>query len=273
MIDWAFGWLGWAWGGVAFAITFLFTLTVEYVKRHPVYFVLAFFAFLRMWGTTVRTGYAGVLFSFGRAKKVLEPGFHPMIPVVQEVRKLPIRSLTLQLPPQRLTSQDGLVYDIDATLVMRISDPVKASTEIDDLRAGCITVLSLAVAEVIRTHSHEELATKGALDAEIAARVGHDLDRWGVTVEQAGLNTIAPTRTTTRLSQQRQRIQERADVLRPLLAAGLSAETALASVGADVATGRAVARAVSSVSSEGEAGRGDGDGRSAGGGGRRAAGR
>ena len=49
--------------------------------------VLAFVAFLRMCGTTVQTGYAGVLFSFGRAKKVLEPGFHPLIPIVQEVRQ------------------------------------------------------------------------------------------------------------------------------------------------------------------------------------------
>ena len=162
MIDGAFGWLGWAWGTTFWAVGWLIALVVEYVKGHPLYFVFAFFAFLRMWGTTVRTGYAGVLFVFGRATKVLEPGFHAMIPVVHEVRKLPIRSVTLELPPQRLTSADGLVYDIDATLVMRIADPVKACTEIDDLRAGCVAVLSLAVAEAIRTKTREDLASKSA---------------------------------------------------------------------------------------------------------------
>jgi regulator of protease activity HflC (stomatin/prohibitin superfamily) len=231
MIEWVFSWLLWAWGLVVAAVKWVLAAILEWARKNPVYVFLMFVAFLRMWGTTVRTGYAGVLFAFGRAKKVLEPGFHPMIPVVHEVRKLPVRSLTLDLPPQRLATADGLVYDIDATLVMRISDPVKATTQIDDLRAGCTAVLALAVAEVIRTKTREQLAAKAALDAEIAVRVQADLDRWGVTVEQAGLNTIAPTRTTTRLSQQRKRLLERADALRLCLAAGLTPQTALALLG------------------------------------------
>ncbi|MGL4550373.1 MAG: SPFH domain-containing protein [Gemmataceae bacterium] len=231
MIDWLSGLLPWAWGVAAWAVTQALSLVVGWAKRNPVYVGLMLLAFVRMWGTTVRTGYAGVLFVYGRAGKVLEPGFHPMVPVVHEVRKVPVRSLTLDLPPQRLATADGLVFDIDATLVMRISDPVKATTEIDDLRAGCITVLSLAVADVIRTKTREQLASKSALDAEIAARLQGGLARWGVTVEQAGLNTVAPTHTTTRLSQQRRRILERAGVAQQLLAGGLTAEAALMLLG------------------------------------------
>src|SRR5262249_28712900 len=125
MIEWALGWLWWALGVVGWALRSVVDLVVWYAKQHPMYAALTVFAFIRMWGRAIQTGQAGVLFVFGRRRKVLEPGFHPLIPVVQEVRKLPIRSVTIQLPPQRLASADGLVFDVDATLVMRISDPVK----------------------------------------------------------------------------------------------------------------------------------------------------
>jgi hypothetical protein len=228
MIDW----LATAWATLRLWLDLSWAFLLDRISRNPIATMLAVLAFVRLWGTTVQTGYAGVLFSFGRAKKVLEPGFHPLIPIIQDVRKLPIRSVTVELPPQRLTSADGLVYDVDATLVLRITDPIKATVEIDHLRAGCVTVLSLAVAEVIASQTALQRATKGDLDAAITQRVQADLERWGVTVEQAGLNTIAPTRTTTRLSQQYQRLRERAVAYARLCEAGLPMATALTLLGA-----------------------------------------
>jgi hypothetical protein len=225
-------WFWWAWDWLTFLLSTTWNLIVRFAWRNPVTFTLMLFGFARLWGTTIQTGYAGVLFRFGRAVKILEPGFHPLIPLIQDVRKLPVRSVTLQVPPQRLMNADGLVYDVDATLVMRIVDPIRATIEIDDLRAGCVTVLALAVADVITTSDRERLGVRGDLDAALNARVQPDLERWGIHVEQVGFNTIAPTRTTTRLSQQRQRTQERASVLHQLLDGGLTTETALALLGA-----------------------------------------
>src|SRR3954466_5387539 len=79
---------------------------VGYAVRHPGQVLLVLFALLRTLGTTVQTGQAGVLFSFGRARRVLEPGFHPLIPFLQRVRQIPIRSVTLDLHKQRVTTAD-----------------------------------------------------------------------------------------------------------------------------------------------------------------------
>ncbi|MFQ3649448.1 MAG: SPFH domain-containing protein [Gemmataceae bacterium] len=213
-------WWNWAWSWLTYLVSSAWQIVVQFAQRNPVTFTLLMVGFLRLWGTTVQTGYAGVLFRFGRAVKILEPGFHPLLPIIQEVRKLPIRSITLQIPPQRIMNADGLVYDADATLVMRIVDPIKATVEIDNLRHGCITTLALGVAEVITSSDRQRLGARGDLDAELSKRVQAGLERWGIQVEQAGFNTIAPTRTTTRLSQQRQRTQERAAVLQWLIRAG-----------------------------------------------------
>jgi len=231
MIEWVLGWLWWAWASVTAVVAFALDFLVGWAWRNPVAAAAALFGFIRMWGTTVQTGQAGVLFAWGRPVKILEPGFHALIPLFQTVRVLPARSVTLAPPPQRVTTADGLVFDAEATLVFRISDPIKATVEVDDLRAGCLAALALAVAHVVGHKTRPQLAAKGGLDGELRERVQETLTAWGVTVEQAGFNTIAPTRTTTRLTQQANRVRERAAALAILTAAGVPTETALALLG------------------------------------------
>ena len=95
-------------------------------------------AIIRATGALVESGHAGLLFSFGRAKKVVSPGFQLLIPFLQIVRIMPVRSQTINLAAQQVTTLDGLVYDVDSILVYRISDVRKAFIEIDDLKKGMI---------------------------------------------------------------------------------------------------------------------------------------
>ena len=67
---------------------------ISYAKENPVKTLIFAYFVIRMFGTTVQTGWKGVLFSFGRVKRELEPGFHLLIPFVQRVRKTPIRRPT-----------------------------------------------------------------------------------------------------------------------------------------------------------------------------------
>jgi uncharacterized protein (TIGR03000 family) len=183
---------------------------VRYARQHPVVVFLAILAIVRSFGTTVQSGYAGVLFSFGRAKKVLEPGFHPLIPVVQKVRHTPVRSVTLDLPRQRVTTGDGLVYDVHTSIVYHVEDPIRAATAIDDVKRGVGNLVPLVVHDLMREQTRQTLADRAALDHELAARTRQALERWGLAVEQAGMSSISPTRPTLRLTQLPARVAERA---------------------------------------------------------------
>src|SRR5262245_218239 len=187
--DWLINGLGW-----------LIDVVVGFAKRRPYVVAVIVLAILRSLGTTVQTGWAGVLFSWGRARKVLEPGFHPLIPIVQQVKQTPIRSITLHLPRQRVTTADGLVYDVDTTIVFRVEDPITALTAVADLRKGVTDRVPLLVAEVMRSRTREGLSARAEIDSELTTRAQEALRRWGLTVEQAGLSSIAPTRTTARLA-------------------------------------------------------------------------
>ena len=206
---------------------------VNYVKEHPVNSVIFAVIVLRLFGTTVQTGWKGVLFSFGRARRELEPGFHMLVPFVQRVRKIPIRSITLHLPMQRITTADGLVYDVQANLVYRIVDPTRSFVQIADFRKGCEAVLPVIIQDLLGTQTHAQLQERKALDEEFTRRAEVKLERWGAIVEQAGFMSISPTSRTLRLTQLSQLIRERERVMQQYRAQGLSPELAATLLGAD----------------------------------------
>ncbi|HZT79888.1 MAG TPA: SPFH domain-containing protein [Gemmataceae bacterium] len=206
---------------------------VDYVKRHPVETAIVVLTIVRLFGTTVQTGWKGVLFRFGRVRQELEPGFHWLIPIVHKVRKVPVRSVTLHLAKQRITTADGLVYEVQANLVYHLADPKAALVEVADVRQGIEAVVPLIVKDLLEGKTRAELVERKGFDEELAARADARLRRWGVAVEQAGFVSIAPTAKTLRLTQLRQRTAERERAVLSYLAAGLSPTVAAALLGAD----------------------------------------
>lgn len=158
-------------------------------------------AFLRAMGVTIESGWTGLLFTFGRARKELQPGFHLLVPFAQTAKRLPTRSRTMDLPAQRVTTYDGLVYLVDANIVYRVSDVRKALIEVDDLERGMLQMLGLAVQEVVRAASGAECSTSGALDARFVQSLERRLAVWGVTIESAGFPSIRPSPRTLRITQ------------------------------------------------------------------------
>jgi hypothetical protein len=202
MIEWLLGVASWLFGE---AVKFV----VWFAKERPVAAALIVWGIIRSFGVVVQTGQAGVLFRFGRASKVLAPGFHPLIPVVHGVLKVHSRSISRDLPRQRVTTADGLVYNADTTLVFRVEDPIKAVTLVADVGRAISDVMPLLVHDVLRGRTREGLSDRRSLDAELAARAKERLAVWGLTIEQAGFSSISPTRHTVRLTQLRSRTLER----------------------------------------------------------------
>ena len=97
--------------------------SINFARENPFVTAAAVAGLVRACGTTVDSGQTGLLFSFGRVKKRLEPGFHLMIPFLQRARIVPTRSRTLELENQRIVTEEGLVYVVRANLVWRIAAP------------------------------------------------------------------------------------------------------------------------------------------------------
>ncbi|MDP6763729.1 MAG: SPFH domain-containing protein [Planctomycetota bacterium] len=187
---------------------------------------------VRALGVTVRTGQTGILFSFGRARRELEPGFHVLIPFLQVAPRIATRQRTLDLPAQRVATHEGLVYVVDANLVFRVVDATKAVVEIDDLDRGMLQMLGLSVQEVLRGLSRESITTGRELDELLQASTAARLSPWGVSVEKAGFTSITPSMKSLRVTQVRRTVGERGRTLVLLLRSGIAPRRALSLLGA-----------------------------------------
>lgn len=204
-------------------------------KEHTREFLYAIaggvWALMRLAGKTVESGHVGVKFSFGRAVRTCEPGFYPLIPVFQVIRIVPSRARTLDLPRQTLATDDGLVFEVDANVVYRVSDASKALVEVRDYEAALGQVLSLSVHEVLAARDRSALKVSAALGRALAQAMQQRVAAWGITVERAGFTSIRPLQQTTRITQLRSRLRTRARVVETLTSHELEPTLALGLVG------------------------------------------
>jgi hypothetical protein len=114
-----------------------------------------------------------------------------------------------------------------------VADPKRALTEIDNLRQGIEALLSLIAADLVRGLTRAAILDVKALETELTARAEQKLERWGVTVEQAGFKSLAPTNKTMHLTQLGMLSEERERVLRELIVYGVSMTAGVALMGAD----------------------------------------
>lgn len=223
-------------------------------------------AIVRASGVTIETGSTGLLYTIGEVDRplpllfrpfaaamravgilkgernpVLQPGFHPLIPFLQRVRRVPTRQRTMDLPAQRVATFEGYVFHADANIVFRITDVRKALITVDDLLRGMNQMLTLGVQEVLRSASLADLQSGVGLDEALAENLAEKVAVWGVVIEGAGFPTITPSPRTLRITQARQNAMERERRVQQLMAGdrltenssgrGLSLTSALGAVG------------------------------------------
>src|SRR4029077_10617761 len=164
---------------------------------------VALYGLARAFGVVIQSGQRGVLFRYGRAVKELAPGFHWLIPLVHGVKKTPVRSVTIDLPDQKVMTADGLVYRVGVNLVYRVEDATKALTLIDHIDSGCRAAIPIIVAELLRIRGQAQLVDRVSLDRDLTERTQAWISRWGLIVEQAGFTTIAPHKSVLHTTQLR----------------------------------------------------------------------
>lgn len=218
----------------AFAVARVFLLALlRWVVENPCESFTMVLGFGMLLGTVIQSGTRGVQFRFGRVRGLLEPGFHPLLPWFDQVQKVHTRAVTLDVPAQRVTTRDGMVYDVDANVVYRLADPVKALVEVDDWKHGVATRVALTVHELVRTRDRGQVREREDLDQELTELLGPRLAAWGIVVERAGFTSIAPTGHTLHVTQLAVLVRERTAALGILRAGGVPDRLAVALLGAD----------------------------------------
>src|SRR5438309_9944762 len=95
---------------------------------------------LLVWSFRILREYErGVVFNLGRYWAVKGPGWFILIPVIQQMVKMDLRTVVLDVPPQDVITRDNVSVKVDAVVYLRVIDPQSAVLEV----AGSVSVKDL----------------------------------------------------------------------------------------------------------------------------------
>jgi regulator of protease activity HflC (stomatin/prohibitin superfamily) len=155
-------------------------------------FVLALIALLLFSSFRVLREYErGVVFLLGRFWKVKGPGLIIVIPIIQQIVKVDLRTVVLDVPPQDVISRDNVSVKVNAVVFMRVIDPQRAIIQVEDYYAATNQLSQTTLRSVLGKHELDEmLAERDKLNADIQKILDTATDVWGIKVTSVEIKHV-----------------------------------------------------------------------------------
>ncbi len=134
----------------------------------------------------------GVVFRLGRVRRhVKEPGLRLIIPVVDQMRKVGIRIVTLPVESQKIITRDNVSVDVAAVAYYQIQDPIKSIVEIENVVAATYQNAQTTVRNVIGQSTLDEVLSETTVINEKVKNILENVtEKWGVLVSSIEIKDI-----------------------------------------------------------------------------------
>ncbi|MDD4187720.1 MAG: slipin family protein [Bacilli bacterium] len=134
----------------------------------------------------------GIKFQFGKFVKVLKPGWHIIIPIIQIAKKVDIRTKAVDVPEQDAISKDNISIRINAVLYYKIVDSAKCIMAVEDYKYAVSQLAQTTMRNAVGTVTLDELLMeRNKISEEICKIVDDASDAWGIDVENVELKDIS----------------------------------------------------------------------------------
>lgn len=133
----------------------------------------------------------GVKFQFGKYKKIMEPGWRIVIPIIQSYRKVDMRVKAVDVPDQEAMSKDNISATINAVLYYRVASAEKAILEVENYEYAMSQLAQTTMRNIVGEVDLDELLSKReAVSNKIKVQVDAATDPWGISVQGVELKDI-----------------------------------------------------------------------------------
>jgi regulator of protease activity HflC (stomatin/prohibitin superfamily) len=156
-------------------------------------FLAIFLIFIWVFGIRVINQYErGVVFRLGKVRpQVKEPGFRVIIPIVDQMRKIPLRIVTLPVDSQNVITKDNVSIDVAAVAFYQITDPIKSVVAIENVVSAIYQVAQTTVRNVVGQGSLDDvLSQTQKINEAIKIVLDKTGEQWGVYVASVELKDI-----------------------------------------------------------------------------------
>ena len=133
----------------------------------------------------------GVVFTLGRYTGVKGPGLIILIPFVQQMVRIDLRTLVLDVPSQDVISRDNVSVKVNAVIYFRVVEPEKATIQVADYMAATGQLAQTTLRSVLGKHDLDEmLAERDKLNSDIQEILDAQTDAWGIKVANVEIKHV-----------------------------------------------------------------------------------
>jgi regulator of protease activity HflC (stomatin/prohibitin superfamily) len=208
----------------------------------------------------------GLVLRLGRYRNTVDSGLTFLVPVIEDMIKVDMRERVINVEPQKVITKDNVSVTVDAVIYYRISDPVKATFEVQNFAYAATTLAQTNLRNLIGDKSLDEtLTARDLINANLRNVLDEATNTWGVKVTRVEVQKIDPPADITEAMSRQMKAErdKRANILEAegvkqaaiLQAEGVKASEILRAEGdasARITRATAEARAIEMVSNAAE---------------------
>ncbi|HJQ09089.1 MAG TPA: slipin family protein [Candidatus Saccharimonadales bacterium] len=133
----------------------------------------------------------GVVLTLGKFTGIRNPGLRVVIPVLQQIMKVDVRSTPVDVPSQEVITKDNVTIKVDAVVYFRVIDAAKAVLETNNYIYATSQFAQAALRDVVGNVEMDELLSQREQISEAIKRiVDSETDKWGIDVENVKIQNV-----------------------------------------------------------------------------------
>jgi len=133
----------------------------------------------------------GVIFRLGRLVGSRGPGLILLIPLIDRMVKVSLRTVAMDIPPQDVITKDNISVKVNAVLYFRVMDPSKAITEVEDYLYATSQLAQTTLRSVLGGAELDEmLAQRETINTSLQEIVDRHSDPWGIKVSLVEIKDV-----------------------------------------------------------------------------------
>ena len=133
----------------------------------------------------------GVAFRLGRLRGPLGPGIVVIVPGIDKLVRVELRTVTLTIPPQEVITRDNVTARVNAVVLFRVTDPTKSVMAVENFAVATSQIAQTTLRSVVgRADLDTLLAHRADLNEDLAESIAKQTEPWGIVVEVVEIKDV-----------------------------------------------------------------------------------
>jgi len=156
-----------------------------------IYIIIGLVILMPMIFKVMREYERAVVFTFGRFTSVKGPGLIIIIPLVQQIERIELRTVVMDVPSQDVISRDNVSVKVNAVVYFRVIDPERAIIQVENFHVATSQLAQTTLRSVLGQHELDEmLAEREKLNIDIQKLLDKQTDAWGIKVANVEIKHV-----------------------------------------------------------------------------------